>query len=139
MVMKGLRFPPTIRVASRIVSGVVPNTLQMAGAIRGWLDSRVTFQPDPHGIETLREVHEMFRDISELGNAQIDCDDISILGATLGKAVGLPARFTVLAFPPHNNFQHVYTELNTGRGWLDLDITKPPSPMPPTRVMHLRV
>lgn len=140
VVDRGVRDPLTHQVASFVVSGVLEHgPPAIVGAIRGWLDSRIVFQADPVGVEMLREVREMLLEIARNGQAQVDCDDISTLGAALAKTVGIPARFTVLAFPPRNRFQHVYAELFDGRYWRDLDITKPPSALRPSRVMNMRV
>ena len=139
-VNRGVRHPLTMRLASLIVSGVLHSRPAQAAAIRGWLDINVAFQPDPYGIEAIREVPEMLDDISALGVAQVDCDDAAILGAALGKAVGLKPRFTVLGFAGRGApFRHVFAELDTGEGWQELDVTRPPSPLPPSRIYHMAV
>lgn len=68
----------------------------------------------------------MLQKIFKEGAANGDCDDVAILGAALGMAVGLPASFVLVGFDRNEPFQHVYTELYTGlQGWAEMDVTAP--------------
>lgn len=126
LVNRGVQNPLTIRAASAIIGGILRNRRAHAGAIRGWIEAKVRFQPDPYGMELLREVPEMLEDIARWGAAQVDCDDAAILSAALGKAVGLRPRFVVLGFEgPGGPYRHVYTELFDGVGWTEIDVTRP--------------
>lgn len=53
-----------------------------------------------------------------------DCDDKSVLLASLLNAVGHPARFAAVAFAP-DAFEHVLVETKLGDKWLPLETTKP--------------
>lgn len=140
IVDRALRDPLTIKVASDIVAGTLGNTLMMAGAIRGWVGAYVAFQADPVGVELLRTVPEMLHEVQVRGIVQADCDDAATLSAALGKAVGLRARFVVLAFRGRRApFSHVYTELLTASGWVDMDVTRPPNPTPASRAATVEV
>lgn len=98
---------------------------ERALAIREFLQEYVSFVPDPVGHELLRAPGYLLERIRDVGYANGDCDDVAILGASLGMAVGLPARFVLLGFDPNLPFSHVYTELQTSGGWADLDTTAP--------------
>ncbi len=98
---------------------------EVALAIRGFLATYFIFVPDPVGQELLRTPTYLLEQINGVGHASGDCDDVAILGASLGMAVGLPARFVVLGFDPHAPFSHVFTELYTSQGWQELDTTAP--------------
>lgn len=127
---RGVRHPLTVTLAGRIVEGAGGYRLAQARALRSWLASTIEFQADPYGVELLRTVPEMLAEIQSRGFGAYDCDDVAVLGAALGKAAGLPARFTVLGFHhPSFPYRHVYTELYGSR-WVDLDITRP-SRLPP--------
>lgn len=92
------------------------------------------FVRDPTGIELLHRPERLLDQIAAGGYAIGDCDDAAILGAALGKAVGFSARFVVLGFfGPRGPFSHVYTELWTGTGWRELDITRTPQRPQTTR------
>lgn len=123
-VRKGLRDPLTVATAGRIVAGS-PSAADRAARIRGFLERRFSFVPDPTGVELLKTPNHMLERIQSHGFATGDCDDAAILGAALGKAVGLRARFRLLGFAPRGPARHVFTELETERGWLELDTTRP--------------
>jgi transglutaminase-like putative cysteine protease len=134
------RDPLTVQVASGIVGGALRSTALMAAAIRSWLAAHWRFQADPVDVELLRTVPEMLRDVAARGVVQADCDDAAVLSAALGKAVGMRARFVVLAFGgPRAPYSHVYTELLTPTGWQNVDVTRPPSPAPPSRYAMVEV
>lgn len=138
LVNRGVQNPLTIRAASVIIGGVLRNRQAHAGAIRAWIDVKVRFQPDPYGMELLREVPEMLEDMARWGAAQVDCDDVAVLSAALGKAVGLRPRFVVLGFEgPVGWYRHVYTELSDGVAWTEIDVRRPPGGAVPTRITRM--
>lgn len=135
---EGQADPLVNETAHQIVLRVPPrDTLGYARAIRAWARSRFRFVPDPLDVETLRSPHYMLSHTDHLGGLMMgDCDCAALLAA-LGKAIGLPARFVVLGFSSLDNaWGHVYAELGTDQGWLDLDVTKPRGPVEsPSRTM----
>lgn len=142
LVDQGVRTPLTVRLVSDIVAGVPGDQAGQAAAIRSWLEQVTVFQLDPLGYETLRTVPEMLTDTIIRGTIQVDCDDIAVLAAALGKAVGMRARFVVLGFGgPRAPFAHVFAQLGTGpTGWAEMDVTRPPADLlPPTRISFLEV
>lgn len=139
-VRRGVTYPLTVDLAALIIEGAGGYQPAQARALRSWLLHNVRFQADPNGPELLRSVPEMLEMIQLRGWALIDCDDISVLGAALGKAVGFPARFTLLGFNhPGSPYQHIFTELWDGQRWVDLDVTRPAVLPPVARAMHLTV
>ena len=94
------------------------------------MDSRTRFEPDPLGIELVRTPALMLGTIECQGYAVGDCDDIAVLGASLGLSVYIPARFVLLAFSDFGLYEHVYTDLLTSGGAVELDTTRP-AQMPP--------
>lgn len=134
---QGAYHPLTVSLGSLIVEGVGDNRPLQAAAIRSWLQSSIRFHRDPFGVELIREVPEMLALVRARGLALLDCDDVSILGAALGKAIGLPARFVVLGFGNGLGaapYRHVYTELFDGARWREMDITRPSNLPPVSRV-----
>lgn len=114
-----------VETASRIAS---PGAKQAERAflVRDYLEGFVAFVPDPDQVELLKSPEYMLRTIAQEGQVRGDCDDVAVLGAALGRAVGLPARFTLLAFNSTGTFRHVFTELWTPcQGWVELDTTRP--------------
>lgn len=124
LVRDSLGSPLLAATARNIVSRSKSST-EAAERIRTYLESAVRFAHDPRGVELLKPPDMMLDEIEQLGEAVGDCDDVAVLGAALGRASGLPARFVLLAFTRGAPFEHVYTELLTDGGWLDLDTTRP--------------
>lgn len=133
---EGSWHPHTRAVATRIVraAGGRDGALQ-AGLIREWLAENVRFQRDPSGTELLHGVPLQLATIAQNGSADYDCDDVAILAAALGKAVGLKARFRVVGFnSPNAPFRHVYTELRSplpASRWVEQDVTRQAQNLPP--------
>lgn len=127
MVRQSLGQAPVVQTAARIVM-LYParDDVSRSQAIRAWLDSVFRFVKDPVGVELLRTPLWQLNEIQEHGAVGGDCDDAAILGAAIGMAVGIPARFRVLEFRPGAGFAHVYAILTPRAGGaIDLDVTKP--------------
>lgn len=135
-VRAGLHDPLTLEAAGRIVSKAATDA-ERARRIRAWLEAYVDFLPDPVGLELIRTPRYMLDRVKAEGYAQGDCDDVAVLAAALGQAVGLPARWVLLSFAPGAPASHVYTELATGEGWMDMDTTAPDQ-FPPGLEIHRR-
>ncbi|MGE0160724.1 MAG: transglutaminase domain-containing protein [Gemmatimonadales bacterium] len=130
LVADAQRSPLLVETARRIVgdnprAAGFRNSTEAAEHIRAFLEGGVRFEHDPAGTELLKPPDMMLEEIELNGQAAGDCDDVAVLGAALGRAVGLPARFRLLAFRPGAPYEHVYTELLTDGGWRELDTTKP--------------
>jgi transglutaminase-like putative cysteine protease len=126
--------PWTVHAAYRIVEDT-RDPEGMHRLIRAFLAGYVEHYPDPVGHELIRAPRTMLQRIQSQGWAEGDCDDVATLGAALGKALGLPARFVLLSFSPRGPFSHVYTELGTGCCWRELD-TSAPAHLPEGLTIH---
>lgn len=121
---------PIVRtVASRIVAAAPGrNGEQQGRLIRQWMADHVSFLRDPAGAELLHTPERMLTMVGTGGTIHVDCDDAAILGASLGRAVGLLSRFVVVGFrSPKAPFQHVWAEVSNPVGsprWVELDITR---------------
>ena len=107
--------------------------------LRAFLARKVRYEDDPPGMELVRHPMAMLDDIGRQGFACGDCDDVATLAAALALAMGLRARFRVVAFDADGNYSHVWTEVHAGRGeagWRELDTTRPQALPPGLRVMR---
>lgn len=95
-------------------------------AIRKWLDAHIRFIRDPAGLELLHRPDWQLLQIAKKAYISVDCDDVAVLAAALGKAIGIRARYVVIGFQGGRGpFAHVYTELyGTGGRWREIDITR---------------
>jgi transglutaminase-like putative cysteine protease len=136
MVRGQAEAPEVVEWAEALASPCCP--VKTAEAVRRFLRQHVIFQPDPPGVEFVRDPLYMLRRIGSQGYAEGDCDDVATLGAALGAASYLPARFRLLSFGPAEPFEHVFTELGTGTGWVELDTTRPQALPPGLQVWQQR-
>lgn len=105
-----------------------------ARVIRSWLDSNVQFTRDPSNVELLYTPQRMVA-LLRGGRAplRIDCDDVAVLAAALGGAVGLRSRFMAVGFlSPNAPISHVWTELSPPRTdqWYEMDVTRAAQGLP---------
>lgn len=135
LVNRSLSVPLVVETANGIAASRPPRDyLGIALAIRHWLASNFRFVRDPVGVELLRDPEYQLRQWMTYGYITGDCDDVAVLGAALGKAVGIGARFVAVGFQPNRPLVHVFAVL-TGRGdggmgslgrGVELDVTRPP-------------
>jgi hypothetical protein len=142
LVDRGVDSPAVVSSARQLVTnaGAGRDGIKQAYAIRDWLTLVWRFVEDPSDRELLRDPESMLAEYDQLGVIMGDCDEAAVLGAALGRAIGLEDRFTVLSFTDPAGgpdlFGHVYASLLTSTGQsVDLDITRPAGPVPkPIRV-----
>lgn len=89
-----------------------------ASALQVWVRDQVRYVMDVEGIETLQTP-----DVT-LAKAAGDCDDKSILLATLLASIGYLTRFVALGYQP-GQFVHVLVEVNISGAWWPLETTEP--------------
>lgn len=85
-------------------------------------------------FEYVRDCIRYMRDVRDVETLQTpdvtvklgygDCDDKSVLLATLLEATGHPTRFVAIGTKP-GRYQHVYVETLSGKKWIPLDPTEP--------------
>lgn len=134
LVNASLSVPMVVEAANGIAATVPPRDyLAIARAIRAWLARNFHFVRDPIGVELVRDPQYQLMQFYNNGYITGDCDDAAVLGAALGKANGIGARFVAVGFQPGGPLLHVYTVL-TGRrdggmgslaSGVDLDVTRP--------------
>lgn len=124
LVRREYGLPIVRETAVALVRGTGTHSEAQAALIRRFLDEHVSFLRDPRGIELLTAPATQLTTIRTLGSASGDCDDVAVLGAALGLAVGLRARFVVVG---RQQFEHVFTVLGdpSGRSWWEVDTTRP--------------
>lgn len=127
---KAASVNPLVRKAAVVIGSAAANRdgFAQAIAIRNWLEDRTVFIRDPRGAELLHDPVLTIRAILTNGVVHVDCDDVAMMGAALGQAIGLRARYVVVGFnSPNAPFRHVFAELSDPRQerWVDMDVTRP--------------
>ena len=82
------------------------------------------FVPDTAAVEELTSPTIHSKRVLETGKTYGDCDDYAMAQAAWLMAVGVPARFTVIASPRHKGiFDHVRVEARLPTGWTPMETT----------------
>lgn len=122
--------PAVRQLALEIVREAPPRDVRgQIARLRSFLARHTRFVADPVQDELLIDPARLLGEIATTGAAYGDCDDVAILAATLGQAIGIPARFQVVSFD-RGPMAHVWTELADGGAWHELDVTRPPAVRP---------
>jgi Transglutaminase-like superfamily len=115
LVDQALTDPSIKRLATDIVRGVPAfDDTAEAQALYNWVRSNIRFTKDAVNKEQLYPPSELLQ--IRAG----DCDDISMLLATLLMAVGYPARLMTVA-ANGDDFSHVYVEALIDGQWIPID------------------
>ena len=88
-------------------------------SIWSFVKSHIRYIKDITGVETIQSPDKT------LEFSQGDCDDQSVLLATLLEAIGHPTRFVALGFSSMPRYEHVLVETKIGSKWFPLETTEP--------------
>lgn len=106
------------RQALEIVAGLPQRDyLPEVKALHAWVRDRIRYVHDIRGVETLHTPRFL------LTQRQGDCDDKSVLLASLLESIGVPTRFAALGLTP-DRLSHVLVEARIGTRWLPLETTE---------------
>lgn len=119
VVLEYRQNPVIIGTAQRVLASV-PNKNWNAEirALHEFVRDRVRYTLDVNAVEVLQTPTRLLQTL------QGDCDDKSLLLATLLEASGHPARFVAVGFDGVN-LSHVLVEARNGADWLPLETTEP--------------
>mgnify|MGYP002780999432 CR=1 FL=1 len=119
------RVDPVIRGVAVTLINLVPekDTLGEIRTLFEFVRDRVRYTRDVLDVETLSTP------VKTLELAAGDCDDKSVLLATLLEAVGIPTRFVVTGYAQPGVYEHVYVLAMLSDGsFLPLDASEPQPP-----------
>lgn len=142
LAIAGSVVPCVRETAARVVRGQ-REARQRAGCLRDWVHDVTEFLPDHTLVESLVPPTASLAQVWNQGYFQGDCDDVAVLGASLGLSIGLRARYVAVAFGTNQNaFSHVWCELSPQmrEEWTAIDPTRPPNALAMvSRVMLLEL
>lgn len=87
-------------------------------SLHAFVRDGIRYVQDVNGVETLQEPQKT------LEISAGDCDDKSVLLASMLESIGHPTRFVAIGFQP-GVFCHVYVETKIGDQWIPLETTEP--------------
>ena len=127
---------PVRLTALKIVENLPPKAWgQQAAAIQRWVRDNIRYVKDVRGVETITTPDKM------LELRQGDCDDKTLLAATLLESIGHPTKFVAVSFVP-GVYSHVLAETLIGNRWVPVETTmegKEIGWFPPEVVRSIRV
>jgi transglutaminase-like putative cysteine protease len=123
----GQSIPVVVDFARALATNSGASQARGALAIYNWLARTFKYVDDPVDTELLISPAVMIQAAQANGVIRGDCDEAAILGASLGKAVGIEAQFTALAFEDDpDRLSHVFAVLLPNDGApVSLDVTRP--------------
>jgi transglutaminase-like putative cysteine protease len=86
--------------------------------IHDFVKHHIRYVKDIRGVETLQLPEVTL----EIGAG--DCDDKSVLAASLLESIGHPTRFVAMGFLP-NHYSHVTVQTRIGKNWRTVETTEP--------------
>ena len=122
LVKEGLKNPLIRLTALKIIKDAGVKGRDFNGEIRAifdWVVANVRYTKDPYRLEMVHSPDVVLR--MRVG----DCDDMSILLASLLQSLGHETRFKVISSVDRASFNHVYAQVKAGNRWLSLDATVP--------------
>lgn len=115
---EGKRHYPVRELALSLVRNVpAKDWVQEIKNIHAYVRDNIRYVRDIRGIETVATPETTL----EIG--QGDCDDKSVLVASLLETIGHPTRFVAVGFRP-GVFEHVLVETKIGTKWVGVETTE---------------
>jgi transglutaminase-like putative cysteine protease len=108
---------PVVTLARSIVKNCPPKDYVCeATALQQYVQQRIRYTRDINNLETVQYPEQTL----SLGTG--DCDDMSILLASLAESVGFPTRFAAIGLSGEG-FSHVLAQLMIpGQGWVSAEV-----------------
>lgn len=118
IVRESRKNPAVIAHARNIVAHVAPKDFYgEIVCVQQWIVNNIRYTRDPNFVETLQ-----YPDVT-IENGHGDCDDQSVLCASLLESIGFRTRFCAVGFSP-NVYSHVFCEAQVGGEWLSVETTE---------------
>jgi transglutaminase-like putative cysteine protease len=115
--------PCVISFARRLVQGITEsNAVELQySAVASFILDCFTYQADPRGAEYVRSPVRMIAEYCKYGYSRGDCDDITLLGASLFNALGIPVRILAVKLDGSDLYNHVLLQANVRGRWVWFD------------------
>lgn len=119
---EGKKNPAVRKKAVQLTNNLPPKKwIAEITALHKFVRDGIRYVKDINGVETVHTADAVLR----IGSG--DCDDKSVLLASLLESIGHPTRFVAVGFKPEH-YSHVFVQTRVGRDpgkWLSLETTEP--------------
>lgn len=122
--MRGLTRMGKVNPAIREITAQITNGLPQKdfrgeiARVHDFVKNHIRYLKDIRGVETLQEPWVTL----EIGAG--DCDDKSVLAASMLESIGHPTRFVAMGFLP-GAYSHVTVQTKLGKNWRTVETTEP--------------
>ena len=120
-IVKRYKKSPALRELALNVIQDLPGRKNFAGQaarLQDYVRNNIQYVKDINGVETIQTPDRTLK------NRGGDCDDQSVLLATLLETIGHPTRFVAIKLNPFGPYVHVFTETRVGSRWLAAETTE---------------
>lgn len=130
--VRAYRVDPAIRSAAISIVFLTPEKMQHSEvtAIFEWVRDHIRYVRDIAGVETIVTPDKTL--LCKIG----DCDDQTVLLASLLESIGYETRFVVAGYATADALEHVYLQVLIDGAWVNADPTErealgyaPPDPL----------
>lgn len=119
LVRDGKKLPIVRHIANMLTSDLTQKDwLAEIKTLHAFVRDRIRYVRDVNGVETLHTPDKI------LEYKQGDCDDKSVLLASMLEAIGHKTRLVAIGFSP-NRYSHVFPEVLYRGKWIPLETTEP--------------
>lgn len=131
-IVQRFRVDPGIRQAATSIVFLTPekDDISECRALFEYVRDHIRYTRDVYDVETLSTPDKTLSGL--IG----DCDDQTVLLASLYESVGYPTRFVVAGYNDPRQYEHVYMQVFCADQWVDCDPTEhvvfgwaPPDPV----------
>lgn len=120
LVKTGRRDPVIRELSANLVLPLPAKDFQAeAETLFNFVQSNIRYTMDINDVETLHPAQWV------LENGYGDCDDFSVLLASMLESIGHKCRFMAVSFDGPEDFEHVLIQTKIGNRWIAADATEP--------------
>jgi hypothetical protein len=118
--VRQFRVDPGIRQSATSIVFLTPekHDISECRALFEYVRDHVRYTRDVYDVETLSTPDKTLAGL--IG----DCDDQTVLLASLFESVGYPTRFVIAGYSDPSVFEHVYLQVFASENWIDCDPTE---------------
>jgi len=122
LVKQGRRNPLIREFTTELVSGVAPKDFYgEAQTVFQFVQANIRYVQDINEVETLYTPWNALEKIITFQSVSFDCDDYSVLLASMLESIGHPCRFMAISFEGPDDYSHVVIQTKIGDRWITAD------------------
>jgi len=124
------KSPAIMEFAGKLIRNIRQNNFveEQYSRVASFVLDRVTYVADPRGAEYVRSPVTLLRQFCQRGFAQGDCDDMTLLTASLLTALGFKVRIVAVKINGSDYYNHVLNQVMVRGQWKWFDACNKDNP-----------